>query len=288
MSVLTSHGAKRPTRRKAKAPTYAWNSLGLLIAVVMAFPIYWMLNTAFQPAIIQSETPSLFPKRFSFTNFSYAISFDDFAECVKNSLIITGFVVVIGLVIGFAGALAIARFNFYGRKAFITVVLIIQMIPLVALLIPLFLQMQNFDLINNITGVVIVYMVFNLPYTIWTLRGFIANVPRELDEAALVDGCNRWQTFTKVVFPLAAPGLVATAIYGAIQALNEFIIVNTFNTTGGAKTMTIWLADNTVQKGTAWGPLMAGATMMTLPIVFGFLAVQKNISAGITAGAVKG
>lgn len=292
--AVRSRTGKTPAVKKSKShlrklwADRSWNVLGLAIAAVLALPIYWMLNTAFQPAVIISEKPHLFPSNLSFSNFSYAMHSFDWWTCVKNSLIITAIVVVIGLVIGFAGALAIARFRFHGRKAFIVVVLIIQMIPMIVLLIPLFLQMQNFNLVNNLPGVIIVYMVFNLPYTIWTLRGFISNVPRELDEAALVDGCNRWQTFTKVIFPLAAPGLVATAVYGAIQALNEFIVVSTFNTSDGVRTITIWLVDNTTQRGTAWGPLMAGATMMTLPIVFMFLLVQKNISAGITAGAVKG
>ena len=126
-----------------------------------------------------------------------------------------------------------------------------------------------------------------LPYTVWTLRGFIVNVPRELDEAALVDGCTRWQTFYKIILPLVGPGLVATSIYGFIQAWNEFIIINTLNEAENWNLMA-WLASNQTRRGTAWGPLMAGATMTSLPVVIFFLLIQRNVAAGLTAGAVKG
>jgi N,N'-diacetylchitobiose transport system permease protein len=133
-----------------------------------------------------------------------------------------------------------------------------------------------------------VYAVLILPYTIWTLRGFIANVPRELDEAALIDGCSRWQTFTRVILPLTGPGLVATSIYGFIQAWNEFIIVNTLNNDPAKQNLMSWLLNNQTQRQTFWGPLMAGALITSIPVVIFFLAIQKNIATGLTAGAVKG
>jgi N,N'-diacetylchitobiose transport system permease protein len=130
--------------------------------------------------------------------------------------------------------------------------------------------------------------VLILPYTVWTLRGFIANVPRELDEAALIDGCSRWQTFTRVILPLTGPGLVATSIYGFIQAWNEFIIVNTLNNAPEKQNLMTWLINNQTQRQTFWGPLMAGAIITSVPVVIFFMAIQKNIAAGLTAGAVKG
>src|SRR5262249_48338646 len=147
-----------------------------------------------------------------------------------NSLIITTTSVLAALVVGFLGALAVARFRFYGRRAFIMVILLVQMVPFLSLLIPLFLILSAADPADTLPGVAGVYVVLILPYTVWTLRGFISNVPRELDEAALVDGCSRWQTFTRIILPLTGPGLVATSIYGFIQAWNEFIIINTLNT----------------------------------------------------------
>jgi N,N'-diacetylchitobiose transport system permease protein len=167
------------------------------------------------------------------------------------------------------------------------VVLLVQMVPFLALLIPLFLMLNAVELTNTLPGVIIVYAVVTLPYTVWTLRGFIVNVPRELDEAALVDGASRWQTFTKVILPLTGPGLVATSIYGFIQAWNEFIIINTLNSQENQNLMA-WLLNNQTQRQTFWGPLMAGAIITSLPVVIFFMLIQKNIAVGLTAGAVKG
>ena len=130
-------------------------------------------------------------------------------------------------------------------------------------------------------------LIIVLPYTVWMLRGFIVNVPRELDEAALVDGCTRWQTFYKIILPLTAPGLVAASIYGFIQTWNEFIIINTLNDADKWNLMA-WLASNQTLRGTTWGPLMAGATLTSLPVVIFFLIIQRKVAVGLTAGAVKG
>jgi len=195
---------------------------------------------------------------------------------------------VIGaLVVGFLAALAIARFRFYGRRPLILVILAVQLVPLIALIIPLFLMLQSAGLTNSLVGVSLVYLVLILPYTVWTLRGFISGIPRELDEAALIDGCNRVQTFWRIILPLTGPGLVATSVYGFIQAWNEFIIINTLNSPEKQNLMA-WLLQNQTTRGTAWGPLMAGAIITSLPVVIFFLIIQRNIATGLTAGAVKG
>jgi N,N'-diacetylchitobiose transport system permease protein len=211
-----------------------------------------------------------------------------FLDVLRNSLIITTSSMIAALVVGFFGALAVARFQFYGRRALILVVLMVQMVPLLALLIPLFLMLNQAQLTNTLPGIILVYVVLVLPYTVWTLRGFIVNVPRELDEAALVDGASRWQTFTRVILPLTAPGLVATAIYSFIQAWNEFIIINTINNSPEKENLMAWLLNNQTQRQTFWGPLMAGAVITSVPVVIFFLAIQRNIATGLTAGAVKG
>ena len=268
--------------------TVVANTFGVIFAVVMIFPVYWVLNTAFKPApeVLQFE-PSFFPAAPTFDNFISAFNAPYFVDDLINGMLVTVFAVFGALVVGFLAALAIARFSFYGRKALILVILAVQLVPLVALLIPLFLMMQKVQLTNSLIGVGIVYLVLILPYTVWTLRGFIAGIPRELDEAALVDGCNRWQTFWRIILPLTGPGLVATSIYGFIQAWNEFIIINTFNSPEKQNLMA-WLLQNQTNRGTAWGPLMAGAIITSLPVVVFFLLIQRNIATGMTAGAVKG
>jgi N,N'-diacetylchitobiose transport system permease protein len=276
-------------RRRGRVGTTIANIVGIVFAVVMIFPAYWMLNTAFKPPNeVLLFDPHFWPYHPTFDNFVSALKADVFLDVLRNSIIITVSAVAAALVVGFLGALAVARFRFYGRRAFIMVILLVQMVPFISLLIPLFLMLNGAQLTDTLPGVTIVYVVLILPYTVWTLRGFIANVPRELDEAALVDGCSRWQTFTKVILPLTAPGLVATSIYGFIQAWNEFIIINTLNSTPSNQNLMAWLLANQTTRQTFWGPLMAGAVMTSLPVVIFFLIIQRNIATGLTAGAVKG
>jgi len=276
-------------RRTRRVGTSVANTAAVVFAVVMAFPAYWMINTAFKPPNeVLTFTPHFWPEHPTLQNFLSAVKAPLFLIDLRNSLVITISAVLAALVVGFLGALAVARFRFYGRKALILVVLTVQMVPFIALLIPLFLMMNAVELTNTLPGVIAVYAVLILPYTVWTLRGFIANVPRELDEAALIDGCSRWQTFTRVILPLTGPGLVATSIYGFIQAWNEFIIVNTLNNAPEKQNLMTWLINNQTQRQTFWGPLMAGAIITSVPVVIFFMAIQKNIAAGLTAGAVKG
>jgi len=288
--------ATRPSLRRRESGarrnpvgTAIANIVGVVFAIVMAFPAYWMINTAFKPANeILSFEPHFLPYAPTFDNFISAVKHPIFLDVLRNSLIITTSSVAAALVVGFLGALAVARFKFYGRKAIIMIILLVQMVPFLALLIPLFLMLNGAQLTNTLPGVILVYAVLILPYTVWTLRGFIANVPKELDEAALVDGCSRWQTFTRIILPLVGPGLVATSIYGFIQAWNEFIIINTLNTEPDNQNLMAWLLFNQTTRQTYWGPLMAGAVITALPVVIFFLVIQKNIATGLTAGAVKG
>jgi N,N'-diacetylchitobiose transport system permease protein len=276
--------------RRKRGMTAMWNSVCVLLFIVLGFPVYWMLNTALKPPTEwQNYNPHFTPQHPTMQNFVRAFHASDFVPDLENSLIITGSCVVVSLFIGFFGALAIARFQFYGKRAMIFIILLVQMVPLVVLVIPIYLVADQFRLLDTLTGVTITYLVFTVPYTVWTLRGFIVNIPKELDEAALVDGCNRWQTFYKIILPLTGPGLVATSVYGFIQAWNEFIIITTMNHSTNKQNMMSWLINTASgSRGTDWGNLMAGATLTSLPVVILFLAIQKNIATGLTAGAVKG
>lgn len=274
-----------PARRRAKA---GWNLLGLLVFVIAGFPVYWMLNTAFKPAKDAIDPdPSLLPTGITLSNFSRALDIADFWGPVGRSLIVSLSVVVIGMVVGLLAALAISRFAFRGRKIVIVGILAVQMIPLVAMIIPVFLLLNDLDQYDKLSGLIITYLTFILPFTVWTLRGFIVNIPKELEEAAMVDGCSRTGAFVRVVFPLLAPGLVATSVYGFIQAWNEYLYALML-LSQDHQTATVWLANFTTQHGTEYAPMMAGATMLAVPIVVLFLLVQRKMAAGLTAGAVKG
>ncbi|MEV7982313.1 carbohydrate ABC transporter permease [Streptomyces sp. NPDC086519] len=274
-----------PGRRKSKA---GWNLLGLLVFVVAGFPVYWMVNTAFKPAKDAIDPdPSLLPTGITLSNFRRALDIADFWGPVGRSLIVSLSVVVIGMVIGLLAALAISRFAFRGRKVVIVGILAVQMVPLVAMIIPVFLLLNALDQYDKLSGLIITYLTFILPFTVWTLRGFIVNIPKELEEAAMVDGCSRTGAFIRVVFPLLAPGMVATSVYAFIQAWNEYLYALML-LSQEHQTATVWLANFSTKHGTEYAPMMAGATMMAVPIVVLFLLVQRKMAAGLTAGAVKG
>ncbi|MEU5047521.1 carbohydrate ABC transporter permease [Streptomyces griseorubiginosus] len=272
-------------RRRSKL---GWNLLGLLVFVTAGFPVYWMLNTAFKPAKDAIDPdPSLLPTGVTLSNFSRALDIADFWGPVGRSLVVSLSVVAIGIVVGTLAALAISRFAFRGRKVVIVGILAVQMVPLVAMIIPVFLLLNDLDQYDKLSGLIITYLTFILPFTVWTLRGFIVNIPRELEEAAMVDGCSPTGAFLRVVFPLLAPGMVATSVYAFIQAWNEYLYALMLLSQKN-QTATVWLGNFTTKHGTEYAPMMAGATMMAVPIVVLFLLVQRKMAAGLTAGAVKG
>jgi len=281
--------ASRGRGRRRRTRQFGWNLLGLLVLAVMVFPVYWMVATAFKPGQqILSYTPQWIPTHPTLSNFRDAIHQPFFWNAVKNSLIVVSAVVALSVVLAFLASLALAKFHFYGRKAFIVLILGVQMVPLAALIIPLYILMSRLGQIDKLTGVIAMYLTFVLPFTVWTMRGFLLGIPKELEEAAMVDGATRFGAFVRVLLPLVGPGLVATSIFAFIQAWNEFIIAYVFLHTPEKQTLMVWLASFTTLRGTDWGPLMAGATLCALPVVVFFLLVQRRIAFGLTAGAVRG
>jgi len=274
-------------RRRSIRTVY--DVIGILVCVVMLFPIYWMVSTAFKPGReILSLTPYWVPAPLTLDNFKTAIAVPFFWNDVVNSLTVVCTVVAISILLAFLAAVAVARFGFRGRSAFIVMVIAVQMVPLNALVIPIYLLLDSVGQVDSLLGVIAYYMAVVLPFMIWTLRGFVHNIPVDLEEAAMVDGASRVGAFMRIVFPLVAPGLVATAIFGFIQAWNEYIIAYVLLSSSSKQTLTIWLASFTTQHGTDWGGLMAGATLTALPVVVFFLPVQRQVTGGLTAGAVKG
>jgi N,N'-diacetylchitobiose transport system permease protein len=272
-----------------RARQLAFDATGVAVALVMLFPIYWMVATAFKPGRdILRLTPKWIPDPFTLQNFADAISRPYFLEDVKNSLIVVGVMLVISLLVAFLAAVGVARFGFKGRNAFLIMVIGVQMVPLNALIIPLYLMLDGVGQTDALPGVIAIYLAVVLPFMVWTLRGFVNNIPVELEEAAMIDGCTRVEAFFRITFPLVGPGLVATAVFGFIQAWNEYIIAYVLLSSPGNQTLTVWLASFTTNHGPEWGPLMAAATLTGLPVVAFFLIVQRYLAGGLTAGSVKG
>ena len=277
----------RPRRRRRNLVP---NLLGVLVFVVATFPVYWMVLTSFRRCIdIQRPTPQFLPNPGTLANYRKVFRREFFWTAVKNSFTVTLIVLVLALFIAFLAAVAVSRFRFRGRRAFVVAILLVQMVPAEALIISLFRILDGWRLINTIAGLSLTYLAFVLPFTIWTLRGFVANVPKELEEASMVDGSSRLRAFMTITLPLVAPGLVATGIFAFIQAWNEFIFALVIMNRPEKQTLPVWLqAFNEGARGTDWGGVMAGSTLMAIPVVIFFLLVQKRVAGGLTAGAVKG
>jgi N,N'-diacetylchitobiose transport system permease protein len=273
-------------RRTASA---GWNAVAVVLFVLMVFPVFWMISTAFKPDDqIIGANPTWFSLHPTIAHFRAAIHTPFFWTDVKNSLIIVCTTVAISIALAFLAAIALAKYRFTGRKLFIVLMIGIQMLPQAGLIIPLYVVLARYHQVNALTGVILTYMTFALPFSVWTLRGFIINIPRELEEAAMVDGNSRLGAFVKILLPLAAPGLVATSVFAFITSWNEYIFARVLLNDQGKQTLTVWLSSFLgSSRHTDWGALMAGSTLTAIPVLVFFLLVQRKITFGLTAGAVK-
>ncbi|MCC6375662.1 MAG: carbohydrate ABC transporter permease [Microbacteriaceae bacterium] len=252
-----------------------------------------MVQTSFQPnnEIIGSKV-NFFPENFTFRNYEVVLFATDRAQFLPafwNSLIITLLTVIVALVFSFIAAIAVTRFPFKGRKSFIVTILVIQMIPGEAMIVSIYRILDGWALLNTIIGLTLVYVASVLPFTIWTLRGFVNGVPADLEEAGMIDGLSRTGAFWKITFPLLAPGLVATGVFGFIQAWNEFLLALVVMSRPESMTLPVWLRTFQVAHGTTnWAAIMAGSTLMSIPVIIFFLVVQGRMTQGLVSGAVKG
>ena len=289
VSKPTTHATRAGSPRRRRRQRRVMNGIGLGVILVFAFPVYWMVLTSFRRGVDIQGDPSLLPFPATLENYRKVFRREFFWSSLANSLMVTLFTVGLALGIAFLAAIAVARFDFRGRRAFIITILLVQMVPAEALIISLFKVLDGWRLVNSIIGLTMTYLVFVLPFTIWTLRGFVVNIPRELEEAAMVDGASRFQAFRRVTFPLIAPGLVATGVFAFIQAWNEFVFALVIMNRPENQTLPVWLqAFNEGAKGTDWGGVMAGSTLMAVPVIVFFLIVQGRMTSGLVSGAVKG
>jgi ABC-type glycerol-3-phosphate transport system permease component len=271
----------------------AVNAAGALVFVVSVFPVFWMASTAFKPNDeIFAATPHPLPAHPTLRHFDIilggGVANVGFWTYFRNSLLVALVTVAVSSLLALLAATAVARYRFRFRAIFLVMLLVVQMVPAEALVIPLFLDLKRADLLNSLPGLTAVYIGFALPFSIWMLRGFVAAVPRELEEAAALDGAGPVRTFLRVLLPLVAPGLVATSIFSFITAWNEFIFAYTFLGDQDKYTLPIMLLYFFGRTGNDWGPIMAASTLLTLPVIAFFLLVQRRMVAGLTAGAVKG
>lgn len=266
--------------------------LAVAIALVWVFPVYWMINSAFLPnAVLQSFIPTFFPFPGTPSNFFAALSDGSFISALGMSVAITLTVVVFCLLFAFLAAVAISRFRFRGRKSFLIAVLLVQMLPAEGLFIAQYKMIASVHLLDSVIGVSVIYIAAVVPFTVWMLRGFVAGIPADLEEAAMVDGLSRFGAFMRITFPLLAPGLVASGVYAFLQAWNEFTVALVLLPSDAAQTLPLWLRgfiQASATRATDWGQVMAASTLVALPVIVFFLIVQGRLTSGLVSGAVKG
>ena len=276
----------------ARTKKNIWSILAIVIALAWAFPVYWMINSALLPnAVLQSFIPTFLPIGGSFANFGNAIADGSFYSALGMSLSVTLIAVIGCLLFAFLAALAISRFRFKGRTSFVLAVLIVQMLPAEGLFIAQYKMVSSVGLLDSVIGVSVIYIAFVVPFTVWMLRGFVAGIPIELEEAAMVDGLSRTGAFMRITFPLLAPGLIASGVYAFLQAWNEFTVALVLLPSESAHTLPLWLrgfVQASATRETDWGLVMAASTMVAVPVIVFFMIVQGRLTSGLVAGAVKG
>lgn len=287
ISLVRQRGRLRP-KRVTRA---LLGVLGLVFALIWVFPVYWMVNSSLLPnVVLEQRTPTLLPFGGSFKNFESVFADGSFLRALGMSLTIAVITVFVCIVFAFFAALALSRFRFKGRRSFVLAVLFIQMLPAEGMFIAQYKLMGSLGLLNTVIGVSIVYIAAVVPFTIWMLRGFVAGVPADLEEAAMVDGLSRTQAFLRITFPLLAPGLIASGVYAFLQAWNEFTVALVLLDADG-QTLPLWLRgfiQQSANRAIDWGQVMAASTLVAIPVIIFFVFVQGRMTSGMVSGAVKG
>ncbi|WP_413316779.1 carbohydrate ABC transporter permease [Agrococcus sp. 1P02AA] len=280
-------------KQRRRAATVLWCAVAVVVFLCSTFPVYWMVKTSFQPNNeVRSRELQLWPESFTLRNYE-TVLFDPgrtpFLPALSMSLLVTLATVLVAAVLSFFAAVAISRFRFRSRKGFIVAIIAIQMLPLEAMMVSLYRVLDTWQLLNTAIALILIYSATVVPFTIWTLRGFVDGLPIELEEAAQIDGCSRVGAFFRITFPLLAPGLVATGVFAFIQAWNEFLMALIVNTRPDLMTLPVWLRTFLTLNGTTnWAAIMAGSTLMAIPVVVFFLIIQGRMASGLAGGAVKG
>lgn len=278
------------TGPRARGPARAGQYLALLgYLVFLAFPFLWLVSTAFKPAReLASLHPGWIPDEPTLANFRQAFGEQPLLGAAANSLVAAASAALIAVVVATPMAYVAARQRGRLSAAVGGWVVVSQAFPFVLVIIPLFLVLKNLHLINTLTGLVMVYVVWSLPFALWMLTGYVRAVPAELEEAAAVDGAGRLRTLVSVTAPLLAPGIAATALFAFITAWNEFFFALVLLKTPEKQTLPVVLTHFLGAEGVAdLGPLAAAAFLATLPSLVVFAFVQRRITGGMLAGAVK-
>ena len=279
------YGLKRNYNLQKQHKKIGSHTTLLHFVVITLIPIIWIFDIALSPG---NALGGEIGDSFTDEHFTKILEGESFWIWFRNSLIVSIGTSLLGLVIAIPAGYAFSRYKFTGRDVSMFAFLLVQMFPGIIIIVPYFLVMKTLGLLNSHLGLILAYCVTALPLCVWMLKGFFDTVPRELEEAATLDGCNQFQVFTKVVLPLSLPAVAVTALFSFLAAWNEFLLALTFNTSNDMYTLPVGLASLISSTGQAWGDFAAASILVSLPVALLFLFFQKFLIEGLSAGGVKG
>ncbi len=280
-------------KKRLSASTIIFRTLVVLLLILILstilFPLYWIVVTSLKTI---PETylwpPTFWPQALTFEAFSKVWTYGNFSRMFFNSTVVSVSSTLFSVVLASLAAYGFSRFKFRGNKIVLFLFLFTQMVPAILLLLPYFIMMGKLNLINSYGALIIAYTSFSLPFCTWMLKGFFDSIPVDIDESAMIDGCNRFQTLWFVVLPLAVPGIAATSLFGFLVAWNHYLFAMGLTTTQAMYTLPVGIASFNGEFRVAWNEMMAGAIIASLPALVLYLLLQKWFVKGLTAGAVKG
>jgi ABC-type glycerol-3-phosphate transport system permease component len=260
----------------------------VLLVGLTAFPFYWGVVASLTPEATLFREPSLWPTHVILDHYRALFDERDFWIPIRNSVIVAGTTTLLCLAVGSLAAYALARLEFRGKTTILSLILAVTMFPQISIVSPLYLLLRALGLIDTYPGLILPYLTFAMPLAVWLLVGFFRQLPLDLEEAALVDGATRWQSFTRVILPVSVPALATTAILTFIYCWNEFLFALSFTLGPDRQTVPVAIALFRGQYQVPWGQILAAAVVATVPVAALVLVAQRRIVQGLTAGAVKG
>jgi ABC-type glycerol-3-phosphate transport system permease component len=261
----------------------------LVICTFSLIPILWGVSTSLKTdAKVYSIPPAWVPEPVTFENYWQVFTNSAMLRYFKNTAIVSFSSMAISLVIGVLGAYGFSRYRFPGAKTLLASILFTRVLPRVTLIVPFYITLRNLRMLNTYQGMILIYLMVVMPISVWLLKGFFDNVPYEIEEAAIVDGCSPLGLLTRVVLPLSTPAIAAVGMYSFILAWNEFLFALLVSTDATTRTISVGLAFFIDEAGIHWGPLMAASILMSIPAVIVFTLSQRLLVKGLSEGSVKG
>jgi multiple sugar transport system permease protein len=277
------------TRSKRIAGTIAHRSAILLYIAVALFPLYWLLKVSVTPNdLLYSEGVRLWPSRASIEHYLFVLKHSDFPRFFRNSVIVSGSTAFIVTILASCAGYALSRFAFRGKYWIVALMLLTQMFPLVMLIAPIFKMLSPLGLTNSLAGLVIVYVAFNLPFATFLMQSFFDGIPKDLEEAAMIDGATRFRAFSQIILPLTLPGIAATLGFVFTAAWSELLFALMLISSAGVSTFPVGLLSFVSKFSVDFGQMMAAGVLALVPACLFFLFIQRYLVQGLTAGAVKG